>query len=811
MSKIGEVFVEIGLRASLLNAQLGEIQKNVESKAKKMENTFKAASLRFNDSMAKKSIAEIEQSVVKLRANLERKIQMGASLGELEALKSSINKAENAIAQFGHRAASSVSVGTSEMGKFESMAKRIGERMLIYFGAYQIINFFKSITIEAAKFEEISSFFKGSAQDMTNFRNAVKGTVSDMGLMRLSNQANDLGVVMKEQPLFFAMAKRAAEAYGTSAEEGFQRVIMATEGNIRGLKAVGVQKVVYEKIVKDLAKAHGGLITEMDAETTKQIRLEAVIKASGITMEEVNNSARSHADRIEAIGVKWDNLKMKIGGGLTPFFSGLMDTLSKTLDKISELGSRMAGLIRIAGGEIRQSGYAQSVSNLSPDQLNQEREQNLKNIESTQKAIANAREAMVAEYTRGDAKNTDTINKEREILRIEQAKLNTYKEQQAVLVNVKAYLPKEDASGKTGGGLSADALLARAEKNKAILKEYHDSILEMNRQELEKELENSDKVIQEKYNKLTSEAKAEVDLEKWKSNERIKISDKYLSDQAAIINDGLEVSRKSDSLSLDELKTAERHYRALLDINGSEKERLIILSKIAEIEKGSSKYDALGNKMTEKKEVTAGGEGYKKPDAYGDVGRELDKDQQAAERFANTMSGAFAQGAMSAQGLGDILKNIVVQLTEMVMRAGVFAAIMAAINPSNPLGFIGFFGKALGFAQGGAFSGGMKLASGGGFNVPAGFDNDSFRLNVQSRELVKVYTPQQQATNLREYSGLLEEMKGMRSAIMNLPVGGGSSTGDVYLDGKKVGQHVAKGVTRTQTSFTRTNVKVPRG
>ena len=97
---IGSAVVEVKADAKQLGVQLGQLTKDVEQKAKAVENTFKSASLRFNDSLAKKSISEIETSIVKLRANLEKKIALGAPLRELDALKSSLNKAESAVNTF---------------------------------------------------------------------------------------------------------------------------------------------------------------------------------------------------------------------------------------------------------------------------------------------------------------------------------------------------------------------------------------------------------------------------------------------------------------------------------------------------------------------------------------------------------------------------------------------------------------------------------------------------------------------------------------------------------------------------------------
>ena len=103
---------------------------------------------------------------------------------------------------------------------------------------------------------------------------------------------------------------------------------MASEGNVKGLKSLGIQKEVYEQIVKDLAKAHGDEIDKLDAETQKQIRLEAIIKASNLTYEDATNKVRDSADEQERMITIVTNLTDEYGGlvvkGLIPLYNAFL-------------------------------------------------------------------------------------------------------------------------------------------------------------------------------------------------------------------------------------------------------------------------------------------------------------------------------------------------------------------------------------------------------------------------------------------------------------------------------------------------------
>ncbi len=211
------------------------------------------------------------------------------------------------------------------------------------------------IGLESKRFQVLRDNFRGSEKDIDAFRIATARTVSEANLIKLSNQATDLGITLRDQAILFSLAEDASDKYGTSVEEGFQRVVLATEGNERGLKSIGIQKEVYQQIVKDLAKAHGDEIDKLDAETQKQIRLEAIVKASGVTYEQATNKVQDAADIQESlwIGV-WDAF-LKYNNAVTNFsfstlkdlkggFGNVGDVISSVDEKIRDFVGDLIGL-----------------------------------------------------------------------------------------------------------------------------------------------------------------------------------------------------------------------------------------------------------------------------------------------------------------------------------------------------------------------------------------------------------------------------------------------------------------------------------
>lgn len=214
---------------------------------------------------------------------------------KLNSLKSKSNDTNTSIAQ--------LTAGLKSAAGILGMA----------WGTGQLINFAKEAITTSAELEVLRNNFKGTKEDIELFRKATAGTVSEANLLKLSNQADDLGITIQDQAKFFFLAEEASDKYGTSLEESFQKVVLATEGQAKGLKALGIQKATYNEIVDKLAKAEGNVIEKLDAETQKQIRIQAVLQATGVTIQDVNNQLADSKDRLEQLGVAWEETKTSFG------------------------------------------------------------------------------------------------------------------------------------------------------------------------------------------------------------------------------------------------------------------------------------------------------------------------------------------------------------------------------------------------------------------------------------------------------------------------------------------------------------------
>jgi hypothetical protein len=91
--------------------------------------------------------------------------------------------------------------------KLTDSIKTYGIGLVGVTGLQQLFN----LSLESARFETQRANFQGTTADIELFRIATAGTVDDGSLIKLSNQASDLGIGLKEQAVLFSLSEDAAD------------------------------------------------------------------------------------------------------------------------------------------------------------------------------------------------------------------------------------------------------------------------------------------------------------------------------------------------------------------------------------------------------------------------------------------------------------------------------------------------------------------------------------------------------------------------------------------------------------------------
>ncbi|MBK6773419.1 MAG: hypothetical protein IPG78_15080 [Ignavibacteria bacterium] len=286
------------------NTNTENIIVNVESKYKdkglaELKKILSGTNLAMNN--MEKAGKQNSDSFIKLQA---RTIALNQKINELKKSYTDVGKATKTV--------------HADTGKLSGGVKNLVSSLpLLSLGlagvAAGIVKFGVDSFKMGADFQELRSNFIGSAKDLELFRKATAGTVSDGGLIQLSNYASDLGVSLKDQALLFSLAEDASDKYGGTTEDNFQRVINATDGSARGLRAIGIGVKEYNQELEKLLPNNVKNIDDLDAETQQQIRLEAIIKVKGITIDDVNKKQQSNADVIAGSIKLYETFTINVG------------------------------------------------------------------------------------------------------------------------------------------------------------------------------------------------------------------------------------------------------------------------------------------------------------------------------------------------------------------------------------------------------------------------------------------------------------------------------------------------------------------
>ncbi|MFA7360818.1 MAG: hypothetical protein WC139_07250 [Candidatus Kapaibacterium sp.] len=194
----------------------------------------------------------------------------------------------------------------------------------------QTFSALKESMMMGAELEVLRANFKGTAEDMELFRKATAGTVKEGTLIQLSNQATGLGISMKQQALLFNVAEDAADSLGGTVEENFRAMVFSTEGLTKALKALGIQKGVYETVLDKLAAAEGDKLENFDDEAQKLLRINALLEVTGVKMSDVTGKTKDNADKLESLGVRAEEAEARLGKMLNNALIPVYDVLEET-------------------------------------------------------------------------------------------------------------------------------------------------------------------------------------------------------------------------------------------------------------------------------------------------------------------------------------------------------------------------------------------------------------------------------------------------------------------------------------------------
>lgn len=231
---------------------------------------------------------------------------------------------------------------------FANSVKKIGGLIGGAFAVSKIISFAKEASKLAGEAEGIrQAYSKISNSNIESLRKSVKGTVSDMELMRSTVEAATLGLDASKMPELFAFAAQRAKETGQSVDYLVDSIVKGIgRKSPLILDNLGISAIA-------LKEAMGGVsLAEASVEQVTAAVAEIAREATG-SLDEFANSALTTKEKTEQLQAETDNLKVAFGN----LVNEIVGAASPALRKITkELTSELNDLSTVVGSD-KLSGW----------------------------------------------------------------------------------------------------------------------------------------------------------------------------------------------------------------------------------------------------------------------------------------------------------------------------------------------------------------------------------------------------------------------------------------------------------------------
>lgn len=461
----------------------------------------------------------------------------------------------------------------------------------------------------------------------------------------------------------------------------------ALEDPIRGLTALRKSGIMFteeqEKMIKNLVQ-HNDLAG-----------------AQALILDEVNSKyggqAKAMADNTHGLAQAekaWGNFSEAIGNAIAPLVSTVLPVASAALTDFLNLFKMLGGLNPNDDPKKRQVAYYEEIKNLNEDQLATEKE-------------------IVSYYYSENILKQQKLDKDGDEYKILQAQNKSYAEQMAVLNDIGKWEPKKITSTVTQLTDEEKKAITSANKEKeSSIKKYYDTVKFLDQSYFDYRLA----IIDKESTELKTKAGKEIDIEKYKIEEKKKLNEEYKKYLDEIF--------KGSKLEMNENGELQ-NVRATI-AGGTPRQLKGVANESGKPDPiGQMSEDIMGEYIEGSALALGAYEGF------------IAGAMELTEGLRIKVSDTAGAGVRAFAAFG----NSVIQIITQIIAKWAVLNLFSAFTGGGGIGL----GKMLGFHNGGSVSnygGGNvvpKFAGGvSNWKVPGGYPNDSYPVMVESGERLTV-------------------------------------------------------------------------
>ena len=227
----------------------------------------------------------------------------------------------------------------------KGMAKSVLAAGAAFFGAKAIISGLQQSVALSQKHEALSRPFTtlnkamgGSSQALAKYSKAVDGTVNEMELMMIANQAMTLGVVDSEQGMaeLFDTAQRLGKSLGVDTVSAIDSLVTGMgRQSVLMLDNLGII-VDTQKAYDDYAKSLGKASSALTDQEKKLAFNEAALDSAKDKVSILGDEQLTSSDTFNQLSVTMSEFATKIGTQLTPMLQGMANALMESVEWVTD-------------------------------------------------------------------------------------------------------------------------------------------------------------------------------------------------------------------------------------------------------------------------------------------------------------------------------------------------------------------------------------------------------------------------------------------------------------------------------------------
>lgn len=257
----------------------------------------------------------------------------GKSLEEINQIKTRIRELTADIQKFNQETRGAGASAKTGFGGIAGMLKGAlpiaGIAAGITAAVSGIASFTKEIINLSGEVAGIADAFSriGTEADLSNLRASVKGTVSDLELMKAAVNAKNFGIPIQDMGNLLEFAAKRAQDTGQNVDALVNSIVMGLgKKSTQVLDNLGISAV-------DLKKELGGVSAE---EATVADYTLALATIANRTLKETGGIAENSKTYALQAKASWANVKLELATALQPAIAGATSLLTEFVGKLAE-------------------------------------------------------------------------------------------------------------------------------------------------------------------------------------------------------------------------------------------------------------------------------------------------------------------------------------------------------------------------------------------------------------------------------------------------------------------------------------------